>query len=510
MYIVKQEFHPGNEIRQVLYRVREPAIATADEPIISSSEEEADSGILPCGCLDESSQAEAEKPVFPLLDGSFKFGESSKPKRRRHFGITLNGKRKVERACGALDEMYKPDELVFLTGTIPGGGREVEMAIAEQAPFIVHRLKDWLSYYTGCPHEVWVWELQKRGMPHLHLVTACPDSEKRELLMCRFHREWCAILDEVCARSGVDVYRQGFGLRLRHQHKYVQAQAAQVKKSVARYMSKYLAKDTSHKRQCPILRWFGVSRPLNAAVRDRTMVVETAFRSYKEAQAIFRNFADDISPLCKVVFEYAHRVGDGVSLVAYPAGSALNRVIKENFPMSVSFEFLPQESRSILISSPAIRNMFEMQETLVSFSKFYTLSEAAKVAMRALPPDPETVLRQRTQGFRNWRKRLLIIAAEITPQRLSHHLSVYGFERYCCVLRALWDVEEEVMDHRAIAWQTVSIHSSAILRRIGERESLRRKSSDVVQENLVMANEVIEQLWLELPFYRKANGQFGV
>lgn len=510
MYTLKQEFHPGNEIRQILYSSRLKKVESDDGRNFHQPESNEPDASLGGLSEAEPSPGMDDFPTSgPLLDSSSKFGESSKRRTRRSFGLTLNGRRKVQRAVAVLDELYDPEQLLFLTGTVPGGGREVELAVAENAPFIVHRLKDWLNFYSGCPHEVWVWELQKRGMPHLHLVTAIADERRRQQVIERFHAEWCRILEEVCNRSGVDVFRQGFGARLRHAHRYVQAQAAVVKKSVARYMSKYLSKDSSQKRQCPILRWFGVSRPLNAEVKNRTYVSETVFASYKEAHREFGGLAEDIKGLSHLFFEYEHKVGFGRTLVAYPLSSVHYDLCLGEFSMSIQFDNLPPRIQAQFKNSTAVVEMFWFQGVLKQVASLHNLPKEVNLTIGRLPLHVSQVCTGKNQDFRQWRKRLLTVASAVGVNKVSNYLSATNFSRYCNILRALWNVEEELLDFRSKGFATVQVHSTAI-ERVRRDRPMPEGDAVLIREDLIEEiSPVYEQLSFEIPFDRKPNGQFA-
>lgn len=509
MYVLKQEFHPGNEVRQILYAASTSRRDGSERKDYSPENDKSAEVDSCCVGSDEAPPAERQSSsVSPLLDSCSYFGESPKRRQRRHYGISLEGKRKVQRAVAVMDELYSPEQLLFLTGTVPGGGREVELAIASEAPFIVHRLKDWLNYYSGCPHEVWVWELQKRGMPHLHMVTAISDAQRRQQVIERFHSEWCSILEAVCERTGVDVFRQGFGKRLRHQHRYVQADVAPVRKSVARYMSKYLSKDVSHKRQCPIPRWYGVSRPLSAEVKSRTYVVETAYSDYKTASQKFSEIAEDIKGLSALHYAYGHKVGIGATAVFYPYGPSVYNLILQEYVMACVYDRLPELVRHQLRSSLCMTLMMEYQENLKRYAVGRELSERTKSAFDSLPANEESVLRSGTRAIRNWRKRLLLITAEITPQKVQSGMSLYSFDRHCRILRAMWDVEEDMLDYNRPMLQSINAHSMRLKSRMSERVIFTGVGSLDKAECLAQVQDVLEQLQLEIPFEKYPTGDY--
>lgn len=494
MYLIRQEFHPGGEIRHVLFQVPSPKKFSFEEGNIDGCESSNTSSQVG----HQPSVDEKSSPVSAshILDNRSKFRESPKPARRRSFGISLLGKRKIVRAGAVMDELLPRGSLLFLTGTIPGGGRQVELAVAEQAPFLIDRLKSWLSYYRIDSFDCYVWELQKRGMPHLHFVCGISDESKRVIVLERFHDEWCRLLEQASIRSGVDLFRQGFGAGLRHAWRYVQANAQIVEKSVSRYLSKYLAKDCSHKRQCPIPRWWGVSRPLNQEIARRTTTVEMVFESLHAASARFSELTGDIERLCDVIYEYRHKVGLGRTSVGF-AGSGIFNYIKEMYSMSIEFNSLPEYSQRVLLESAAVRGMVFMGAIYSRWVRCLSVTDQCRQSLKLLNNYPLAALTGNPADFKRWRKILLSISGEITPMKLKKYCPPIEWEYLCQMLVALWRIEESENVDRGSGYSSVDRHSK-VIENVLRTYSLAGLGDGLEEQLEADVIDVVEDIQLEL------------
>ena len=132
--IVRLGVYPGNEVRCVF------AVSLPRQPVDML----ADEGLEECGeRLSESA------PIAPLTDASnsspppsLKPGYGGAP-RKTMFG--LRARRRIIRAGACLDEFVGDGQVLFLTGTLPGGTVSAMAAIANWSSWLVHSLKKWIS-----------------------------------------------------------------------------------------------------------------------------------------------------------------------------------------------------------------------------------------------------------------------------------------------------------------------------------------------------------------------------
>ena len=167
---------------------------------------------------------------------------NSEKKRRGLGGLTSRGKNLVREAAIGLEKRFGKKNLTFWTVTLPELSQEDWRSVCENWSKIVKNVKEKLLYWMekkGCPkHVVAVTELQekrwkKTGVPgwHMHLVFVGKTSTGGWLLTPkRADKIW---------RESVENFitdRVGFQSSSKLQ---------QVKKSVGRYLSKYLSKGVS-------------------------------------------------------------------------------------------------------------------------------------------------------------------------------------------------------------------------------------------------------------------------
>lgn len=207
------------------------------------------------------------------------FGSISMPTR---FGN--NARRTLSRAAGVFDaDKIPPHESVFLTGTIPGGTKAAFDAMALWSSYAVDLTKSHLSKLgVRSAYCMYVWEFQRRGALHLHYMVHVRDDVTRQKVLDNWKKVWCNVIDAVGKKACVDMWERARGGTWASDKSVLQADAQEVKKSVGSYLAKYLGK------QAPVLpgmaeggeyfmgpvRWYGVSRPLLARMKQLTRVVK--------------------------------------------------------------------------------------------------------------------------------------------------------------------------------------------------------------------------------------------
>lgn len=260
----------------------------------------------------------------PLLDIGSDFQESPKPLKSGFGGLPrktvfgLNAKRTIQRVGGVCDRLYKHEEFVFLTGTLPGSTPESLRAIAEWSGYLVESLKNWVAYYVEERIDFYVWEWQGRGALHLHYAVHVPDPDQRKLVLLRFRQQWVRLLETVSERSGVDVFARKDGGSWRGLSEYVQAYAQTVRKSVAAYLAKYCSKGhkTSEAHYYPS-RWWGCSRALLHKLEEMSVSYEITSLTMRKALAIYEELLSLNDFLTLRCYEYRHGSGTGKSSVGF-------------------------------------------------------------------------------------------------------------------------------------------------------------------------------------------------
>lgn len=279
---------------------------------------------------DETQVKRAESPNLTLVSNSklskteqkclLKPGYGGQCKRTK-FGIYA--KRTLLRVGGAIDK-FDPNSGngVFLTGTLPGSTHAAKRTIADWSAYIVHRLKAWIAKYVKAKLDFYVWELQKRGALHLHYYLYVPDPIARKRILAGFKAQWIKLLENVCAKSGVDVFKKTAAFSHRGKFDNIQAYAQEVTKSVAAYLAKYCSKEASKPNSKVTSgyypsRWWGASRPLLALLREMTHTTEVLFASYPKARSKYEEFNSLLEQHSIKGYRYGDKVGFGLNHVFY-------------------------------------------------------------------------------------------------------------------------------------------------------------------------------------------------
>lgn len=267
--------------------------------------------------------------VPPLLD------YSSELERVRRAGVSGYGelavratkfgneaKRSIQRCARALDGIVEtPQDILFLTGTLPGSGQEQFMAMAQWSSWIVHRLKAWVAWRCPDKMDFYCWELQKRGALHLHYAVHCPDEADSQYILDGFKAQWIRLLDEVSEKTGVDLYLNAVrGFSHRPNTEVVQAKAERVIKGVGNYLGKYLSKSTQGTSRTGVFapcRWWGVSRPLRALEKSERVENVRFFMSQSQWHGVYEDCVKWLAMAGDVCHEWKNQVIPGKGAVIY-------------------------------------------------------------------------------------------------------------------------------------------------------------------------------------------------
>lgn len=304
--------YPNRELRVVMHPERRSAPLPEDSPPEVLSLQTPVGDIIPgFEAVTESEVGEATAPPLTLHPNS----EPPGPKpgfgvmgRETKFGTTA--RRQLLRCGGVFDlERIPPGEVLFLTGTLPGGTMDAMVAIAANSSRLVDSLKSWIAKNETNTYALYVWERQKRGALHLHYAVHIKDPLGRARILGGFKRWWFNALTRIAADSSVDLFewanRKG---SWRDRPDVVQADAQECFKSPSSYLAKYASKGSGKEAAranedgevmpWPV-RWWGCSRPLLAACRRYTETVSCEGLSLAEQatkkEQIYELFATNFS-----------------------------------------------------------------------------------------------------------------------------------------------------------------------------------------------------------------------
>jgi len=331
LFNLVSEGFPGGEVRVRIFPV--PGVrGEASRNICTTRREECDHTKLPeedpsqkvSGDTKTSGNPSSGHP--PLVRGdeleteheSLKSGFGLLPRVTR---FTRRASRTLKRVGAAFDVFCPREECLFLTGTLPGSTDGAFRSIAEWSGYIVHRLKAWVAKRQEAKMDFYCWEWQKRGALHLHYVVHLPDRHCREEVRRGFHAEWVSLLESVSVRSGNDLFARGDGRTWAGATHKVRATAEVVRKSVARYMGKYLSKASGSTLSgyCPS-RWWGASREACDKLEALTVRRSQEFLSKAKAQALYDNLCRFLEATSEKGYLYRSPVGEGRSGVFFFAG----------------------------------------------------------------------------------------------------------------------------------------------------------------------------------------------
>lgn len=201
------------------------------------------------------------------------FGGLAKPTR---FGKVA---KQVIREAGAVMDRSYGRNVLFLTWTLPGHSQEIfDVATRFSAQFVQDVLQWLRDTVANCVY-AWVYEFQKRGALHQHIVLASEDDAGLESVLQMFGLRMRKFFVKWSRQANCNLFYSEKTQRLNIRASLYGQKAERATKSAARYLTKYLSKhrskdglDNSH---CPS-RWWRVSKKCNALIRsqrDRLRIV---------------------------------------------------------------------------------------------------------------------------------------------------------------------------------------------------------------------------------------------
>ncbi len=305
MYCLKAQYFPNKEIRAILSEVHVSRFPHPEEDGAFFSHESHRETHDTEGSLSSSSSltlgANSKlpncRPGYGCLPRRTKFGNRAR--------------RTLLRVGGAMDHLEGGHKkCIFFTGTLPGSSDESMRAIAEWSAYLTHRWKAWIAKKIKAKYDYYCWELQKRGALHFHYCIYIEDDVLRTFLRNKMKGEWVKLLQEVCRKSGIDLFARASGGTWASRPEKCQAYAQECRKSVAAYLSKYLSKQKCKEggKYAPS-RWWGVSRPLRAFYRSLCVEKIWYFVRRHEAESEFEEILHSIESGCAKSYAYGCKHG---------------------------------------------------------------------------------------------------------------------------------------------------------------------------------------------------------
>lgn len=189
----------------------------------------------------------------------------------RPTSFTKNARHRLLEA-GAIVDKFCGLNAYEITCTLPGSTSDSMRLLAENTGYIMNIITQ-LIRRAKCKYWFYVWELQKRGALHLHLLVASPEGDLKPLAE-RLQSRWWELLKSISRNTGRDAFARKTGRTWRGKPTRWQSHIAPIQKSVAAYFSKYagkgrstsLKKGTSNRAFSPS-RWWGCSTEIKAQIK---------------------------------------------------------------------------------------------------------------------------------------------------------------------------------------------------------------------------------------------------
>lgn len=333
---------------------------------------------LPSLTLGQNSKRSPEPKPQGNSTGYGKLGRQTK--------FSSYAKRKLLQAGAVMDELAPKSEVLFITATLPGSTRAAYRALAEFSGYAIHRFKAWVAKRVSAKWDFWCWEWQRRGALHLHYAVHVPDPDKRAEIKRLLKEEWARILDSICELSGVDLWARKHGGTWKGRLDVLQVKCEEVKKSVARYLAKYFSKgqESGGKKVEQAFypsRWYGVSRPLNQAIRERTWeVMRRVVSSRSEAERLYSDTSALIASWGVRCYSYRNKYGLGDNTLVYYSDSE-----KETIKTWIQTMGAQQKNSSPNIDATVRNLVFHLIQGMTRYgcwhANFYTFASVGSQAL---------------------------------------------------------------------------------------------------------------------------------
>lgn len=177
--------------------------------------------------------------------------------------LTALAKSRIVGACHFLETKYGRQGLTFWTGTIPSTDPELLKRLDQDSSRLIKLFRLYIGRAlkkVGCDpdHIVCVIEYQKRGAIHLHAV---------------FPRLPIRVTDRIWAQLVTLIARPELPLDFK-----CACKSERIRKSVARYLAKYLSKPSQKKNRGAV---WSIGRPLTAFLKNAVLKLDVSLDLFK-------------------------------------------------------------------------------------------------------------------------------------------------------------------------------------------------------------------------------------
>lgn len=209
---------------------------------------------------------------------------------------------------------------IFLTLTFPGGTEQGYETMALASGYCVDRVNRFLRYRVHKGIFSYVWELQKRGAPHLHYIFRLPVGADQD----KFHREikalWYRVLCDVSEDTKVDLFERKEGGTWLNHPEVLQVDIKPIHETYSKYLSKYISKTSTKdgkKTTWAPGRWWGVSSACRRAIYAHRLESVIPIHYAPGTFEYIRKWVSTIGDLVQDTFSFARVPGgehDGLSV----------------------------------------------------------------------------------------------------------------------------------------------------------------------------------------------------
>lgn len=300
-YSFKLRNHPGNEIEVSFHGQRAQRKQTEEPP-------ETEQRVYNYWAYLWSLAAQGDERAALLLGNYHDLPQDSEPGSKQKHRVTkaIRGLkpergRGLSRMAAVLEVMFGRDRCGFLTLTIPGSTEAAIRGAAEHEAEITKRFTKWtdrkILSKDGAAWWLYKKELQKRGALHWHFLLGLPDNCDLDELLGQIQAQWYKILCEISDKYDCDLFARKSGGSWRFEWPKIQninTTLERIKKSCSRYLAKYVSKEVV-KGEVELLnlygteymprQWWGASKNLKQALKDRTAEKRYTHVSSQEAES---------------------------------------------------------------------------------------------------------------------------------------------------------------------------------------------------------------------------------
>lgn len=217
-----------------------------------------------------------------------------------------------------------------VTCTLPGSTNDSMRLLAENTGWIMNELTREIRR-AKCKYWFYVWELQKRGALHLHLLIASPEGDMQPLAM-RLQSRWWELLKSISSREARDAFARKTGGTWKNSPFRWQSHIAPIQKSVAAYFSKYAGKGQSRSSKmggwnrpfCPS-RWWGCSTEIKTEIKKsrQKYVLNASNATSREIMAYLHTMLNDVDMIRR--YDYSFDLGKTANGTALGCGDVCIR-----------------------------------------------------------------------------------------------------------------------------------------------------------------------------------------